>query len=494
MRGSVQTACVMMFCALCAACSTHHEEPSQGGETHFLSACEESSECGALSCICGFCTRRCDANPVCEALHEAARCAAVASSCGDDAPAGPVCAIATDPEVDASAHDDAAAASDDGGVDSGACSDPDCGASLKPLVFFVVDSSGSMERITDCPCVTPSCDECLPDCGPGGAQRNRWTQVLEALTGTYEDDFQCEEYARKAPLFSYDVGYYLPYHAPDGTQREDGVLDVFVDRARFGIATFDSWDTMLGYPPLVGHDEFDPAISEGEAGLWSYPPGGWTHPDGTKAGDFRYPSCIVPYRMDTGIRSAAATEGQLLVAHDELDAEAIAKQAQTSLLATRPYGGTPIASALDALYYYLAHDPAAAAERDNPMRKRHVVLITDGYPDDDYRSFNCNCAAEVEGDCGSSPPNDPAMMVCPYPTPEDAAMHLVCGYGFVCEPGMVDAVHVVGFDIDDEIVIDRLDSIASAGNTSSARFAAGSSDAELSDVLHDLVQEISSPQ
>ena len=48
-------------------------------------------------------------------------------------------------------------------------------------MLLVVDTSGSMERLADCECETPACDECLPDCGRG--QRNRWADTLEALPG-----------------------------------------------------------------------------------------------------------------------------------------------------------------------------------------------------------------------------------------------------------------------------------------------------------------------
>ena len=57
---------------------------------------------------------------------------------------------------------------------------------------------------------------------------------------------------------------------------------------------------------------------------------------------------------------------------------------QRALLKTRPYGGTPIAASLDDLYYHLKHD---VSDQFGSCRNRFALLMTDGYPDDDYRSY-----------------------------------------------------------------------------------------------------------
>jgi hypothetical protein len=246
------------------------------------------------------------------------------------------------------------------------------------------------------------------------------------------------------------------------------MLDEYADRVRFGSATFDGWDTMLGYPPLVALEDFDVERSSGEDGLFSYPPVSMgerlTRPDGSWIGAVAYPNTTTTYQIDTGIRSAQASEGRLLVANDSTGS-AVVQAIQEDLLRVRPYGGTPTAAAFDDLYWYFANDPAAAAERESPDRERHVVFITDGSPDDDYRSFGCNCAHEAEGDCGPNPPNDPAEMRCPYPTAEEAVRHLRCGYSETCDEGFVDAVHVVGLGDDDPTVVERLNAMADAGGT-----------------------------
>jgi hypothetical protein len=217
-------------------------------------------------------------------------------------------------------------------------------------------------------------------------------------------------------------------------QDTDGVLDVYHDRLRFGLATFDGWDTYVGSPPLVSNKDFDFAKSESESGLWSYNPARAIGADvrsaeGTKIGDFWYPNCTTNFMMDTGVRGPQAGEGALVAAIDPAHAGDVNDQMQLSLRGVRPYGGTPIAASLDDMYYYLARDPAMESERARDKRP-YVILITDGYPDDDYRSFACDCATTEDPSsatyCGGSS-NDPTKMHCPYPIAEDAARALHCG-------------------------------------------------------------------
>src|SRR5688572_8919959 len=96
------TAALSIVIACGLGCSKHHAEESRGGETHFLQACEDSSECGALSCLCGVCTASCESDGACEAIDEAARCVASASMCGGQAAPAELCAIAVSEHSDAS--------------------------------------------------------------------------------------------------------------------------------------------------------------------------------------------------------------------------------------------------------------------------------------------------------------------------------------------------------------------------------------------------------
>jgi hypothetical protein len=68
--------------------------PSCGGETQsagrgpslWLSACAGAADCGGLSCLCGVCTKKCDAAPACASLSAATTCERV-YRCGGGATA-----------------------------------------------------------------------------------------------------------------------------------------------------------------------------------------------------------------------------------------------------------------------------------------------------------------------------------------------------------------------------------------------------------------------
>jgi hypothetical protein len=333
-----------------------------------------------------------------------------------------------------------------------------------------------MERKVSCQCTTPGCAECVPDCA--SHERNRWISLLEALTGTYAD-YSCTETARTAENgFTFDEGYPIPHYVPQGNQQADGLLDEYRERVRFGLATFDGWDTWYGASPLVSAREFDYDKSESEDGLWSYNPARAIGADlfatsGAKIGDFFYPNCTSDYMIDTGIRGPQAAQGALVAAVDWKHAGDTNDRIQRSLRGVRPYGGTPIASALDDMYYFLSRDSAMADERSRDARP-YVILITDGYPDDDYRSFGCDCQTTEDPKsanfCGGGA-NDPSKMHCPYPTAEEAAREVACGQGKACDAGPSERLYVVGYAVDDTNVEDRLNAIAAAGGSGKARMA-----------------------
>jgi len=449
--------------ALCVPGCYDSEQPF-GGESHFLRACERTAQCSDLgagyTCVEGHC--------------QADQAAAEISSGGDGATSG----------TTGSESSTANPGDGDPSASSGTLSE------ATPLVLLLVDTSGSMARTTGCSCDTPSCEKCLPDCSKG--EQDRWTQLLEVLTGTF-DGFSCEALERTAENgASYDIGYYLPYNRPAGEQRADGLLDSYRDRLRFGVATFDGYDSYVGAAPLVAMSDFDFETSAGLDGLWSYNPQREIPDLQSNAtlpvGSFRYPNEGTELMMDTGIRNADAAEGALRVASDPTLARATNDAIQASLLGMRPYGGTPIAAALDDLYYFLAQDPTMAAERTRSA-PRHVVLITDGYPDDDYRSLGCNCAHESDpvSACGSE---DPALNHCPYPTPEEAARALRCGRDASrCDVPQAQ-LHVIAFAVDDTLVQTRLDAIAVAGGGQGAHLVDSKLELReaLDSVLHDIAQ------
>ena len=445
--------------ALCSAsaCYTSNED-GVGGESHFLRPCERDAQCEDLgpewSCV----ERRC-------------RMADEVSSSEPDEPG----------TTGGNGGSGGSSGNDGPAVDlAGALPES------SPLVLLVVDTSGSMERVVDCVCTAPGCEECLPDCTQG--VRNRFAVTLEVLTGTF-DDFACEAIDRTTfGEGTYDFGYYLPYHRPSGTQRTDGLLDEYGDRLRFGLATFDGWDTWVGAPPLVQRDEFDFELSAGQAGLWSYDPAreipGFIPERPLAIGSFRYPNATATYYMDTGIRSARADTGGLALATDPARAGVVNAEIQRSLLAVRPYGGTPIASSLDDMYHVITKDPRMDAERARG-RVPHVVLITDGYPDDDYRTFGCDCS---DSTCDGLSMAERDSLACPYPTAEEVAEALRCSPESDCT--QIATLHVVALDTPDQTVIDRLNAIAIAGGAPGARFAGSALELrrELDAVLSEIAQ------
>lgn len=68
--------------------------PSFEGETHWLTSCDTSEDCGDGICACGFCTIVCETDTTCEGLDPPGKCVLPgALECSDMVPAGPVCAL-----------------------------------------------------------------------------------------------------------------------------------------------------------------------------------------------------------------------------------------------------------------------------------------------------------------------------------------------------------------------------------------------------------------
>ena len=375
--------------------------------------------------------------------------------------------------------------------------DPDL-RDIIPYLMLVIDTSGSMERQVSCTCQTPGCSECLPTCNVANTagvspkeKKNRWAITLEALTGTF-NNFECESLARTSQNgMTYDIGYFLPYHQPwdctsqmPGTacawnqagvstldQNMNGIIDTYSARVQFGLMTFDGFDTYVGAPPLVAVPDFNVTLSNAVQGAWSYA-GGHT---------FHYPNCTTDYMMDTGVRSAAATEGALVSLSSctgngtpgtistrsaqctqctlQPTQQVINDSIQQMLIKTRPWGGTPIAASLDDLYYHLRYD---TNDQFGSCRNRYALLMTDGYPDDDYRAFGCDCASDPDPVAACAPSN-PADMHCPYPKAEQVASDLIHGRTANGDAAQLQQLFVVGLAVDDTNVLTELNKIAKAG-------------------------------
>jgi type IV pilus assembly protein PilY1 len=329
-----------------------------------------------------------------------------------------------------------------------------------PNVMLLVDTSGSMEY--------QSSSTSFPTCDPTGStpsQKSRWIELLEVLTGSIQN-YRCDTVDRNSAAFlnEYslkgtpppDYQYMNPYHRPmsgdctpgpgvlpypnaydfpDGaiayhtyestsqacavpfTQANDGLLDSFETRVRFGLMTFDTEPD-----PSTGVSGTTPDYPGGIAGTWSY---FVNQPhSGKPAG------CSTLADMEVGARNAAAPpwEGRM-VAFGDPDASGTAvetknEQIQQILLATRPFGATPIAGLLDDARDFFwndtSKDPMNSSLDFGPSndpyvlggcRKNYIVLLTDGEPNLDLRPY-------CEGD-------GPPKGVCPYQdTPEQVAFDL----------------------------------------------------------------------
>ncbi len=343
-----------------------------------------------------------------------------------------------------------------------------------PNVLLLVDTSGSMEYQTDGSAVT-----CNPGNTAGVNDKSRWIDLVEVLTGTI-DNYSCQQIDRTDPGVGfrtgeyalggdpYDFRYPIPYHRPlsngcaagPGTQstnpfiyptvgginyhnysgsgactfsqgNNDGVLDVFQNYVRFGLMTFDtSVDPGTGFDGPMG-DGSTVDIATGKAGLWSYVVG--NSAKGMPSG------CLTGTKdEEVGARNAAAPpwEGRMVNfgnPHDGIgDYINKNKHIQEVLLATRPYGATPIAGMLHDAENFLLTDTSFDPDRNphsltsgdhsadfgpyaDPFlacgRKQIVILLTDGQPNMDLRPY---CASNTE-----NPPG-----VCPFDLPEDIVARL----------------------------------------------------------------------
>ena len=355
--------------------------------------------------------------------------------------------------------------------------DPDV-RSIRPAVMLLVDSSLSMEYMTSYIPSGPSrgcssagaCPICL-----GGAtdERNRWTTTLEALTGRFST-FTCTKQAdpttgyRTTGMFvgQYDYRAQVPYHQPNGVQLQDGILDSYIDRVKFGLMTFDGAGGQVpSATPYLGADVSEVAYGNAlarmktEDGMYSY---GDVMP-------YWFPGCATHYMMDNGARNKDTLAGGLVsVGNDAADFRGINGQIQSRLLATRPYGGTPIAGILEDAKYWLLNDPDVAdplhVTGGDPLyqcRPRYLLLLTDGYPDSDKRTGTINCE-QVGGSCPYARAEDLADQLCQV----SAATGKCAGAS-----RLVDGVFVVGLSVSDPANVARLNLIAQRGGTGTALLA-----------------------
>jgi type IV pilus assembly protein PilY1 len=418
-----------------------------------------------------------------------------------------------------------------------------------PNVLLLIDTSGSMENMADGR--TP--EDAGATCVPGTpTPMNRWATLVSTLTGSI-NNFSCyaqprdstafiDEYSLPGPLLSppvppYDQGYYLPYHRilsgtctagagtqnllgipllpppldifwsapsyhpynnPSGTctmsQLEDGLLDVYKERVRFSMMTFDTLpDGHTG--SLLG---VLPDNTGGMNGNWSYFNGWQLLNEGGEYGQL--PACAA-VRHEVGARNSAAPswEGGL-VNFNKGDAPLshivqANDRIQQTLLATRPYGATPLAGMLRDAQTYLQEDLLGNVVNDifsiGGCRKTYIIILSDGEPNLDMRP---ECTAPT-GDCPYELPEIIAHELAAHPTrPVET---FAVGFGVTSGPGF-DCKTLTEGQITGSYCATAtgslkacctLSRIAYEGGTDHAYFAANGS--ELSDALSDVLSKLS---
>jgi hypothetical protein len=248
----------------------------------------------------------------------------------------------------------------------------------------------------------------------GSLGRSRWIDVVEVLNGsisTYRCVYDPRDYPQ-ADDFKNSLEH-VAFRSGTGApiQAQDGLLDVFADEIKFGVADIDGLS----------------AAGDNKAGAFSY---------GPARGD-----------INLGIRSSNATAGGLVTpeANDDqgqmLAANGMVQQAISN---TRPYGNVGFGSALSDLATLFETDP-------------DLMPFDEGTGDGDPY-YNCRQKAVVIITSGLSDLPDELLG---YPSPAEAAAALLA-------EGVM--VFVVSYQAPIED-FDGLDEIAVAGGTIGAYFA-----------------------
>ncbi|HEX4447372.1 MAG TPA: hypothetical protein VH044_11575, partial [Polyangiaceae bacterium] len=218
-------------------------------------------------------------------------------------------------------------------------------------------------------------------------------------------------------------------------QYQDGAITSSTSLMRFGLMTFDD-DASAGIgvtagssPTVVGSgvtDKNSPFFGAFD-GMWSYFPGWDSGAACTYAGN--PPDCASSTTYAVGARNPAAPpwEGRMMrfpTTNDLAAQETNNQNISNVILATRPYGATPLAGMLTDAEYYLWNDPKGPEQSDELVhcgeRPQYIIVLTDGAPNLDMRP-----------DCGvgstATPPG--ADGTCPFKTPDRVADDLFLGQG-----------------------------------------------------------------
>ncbi len=364
--------------------------------------------------------------------------------------------------------------------------DPTVVEDKKPNILLIVDSSGSMEYKTG-ENTYPVCSSTYAPKLPNETDttlhtKSRWIDVLEVLTGPI-DAYSCAAEDRDASKFIAefempdntdppDTNFRNPYHrplsggcavTPDRAtslinaydwapprrapwpfnpsipaydtctfSQTAGFIDDYTDLARFGLMTFDTHPSEL--TGADGGSPFGSYYDQGVKGAWSYYAG--TYPAATSWAQGKPKECATLQDLEVGARNGAApaSEGKMIYfGHQDLSASQDRNRhdrIQEILLATRPYGATPLNGILDdamrffwvdasleptgitftpagdpTLYSPSSQDDLRLSPRFDDYvecgcRQQHIILITDGEPNLDMRpECEPDATAVIQGEC-----------------------------------------------------------------------------------------------
>jgi hypothetical protein len=274
---------------------------------------------------------------------------------------------------------------------------------VKPLVVFLLDTSGSMEYESGTATnaasefTVPLCEE--PNVNSptlfdvGNFPSSRLIVAKEVLTGSYRD-YWCRYDYRDSNPDAVDFEYPVPHvkacsgsgttacNAP--AQEFDGLLDVYRDFIQFGFMTFDSRE--------------DGGV--GEEGMWSYGPAAGADSTlnlGVKNTTWGEPNVANEWDAETYSWTMSDdnreinNRGQLMAppaaGQDDFSTlREMNRMLQYEVNSTIGYWGTPLAPMLEDAEWFLREHPNvrpwnAVNQTGDPYsncRERIVVLITDG--------------------------------------------------------------------------------------------------------------------
>jgi type IV pilus assembly protein PilY1 len=193
-------------------------------------------------------------------------------------------------------------------------------------------------------------------------------------------------------------------------QYQDGAIPSMTALMRFGLMTFDQ-DPSPGIGVTSGAN---PTVVAGAfTGMWSYFPG-W-NTGGTCNHFGNPPNCTTPSLMAVGARNPAAPpwEGRMIpfpVNDNTLKTqEQYNSWVSSVVLASRPYGATPLAGMLQDAEDYFWTDPNGPQKSDPYVtcgnRPQYIIILTDGAPNLDMRP-DCNSLGAPPGQCPFRLPED----------------------------------------------------------------------------------------